>query len=86
MQADRPFVFLECTDNQGRPGNDSLLARPHLPVTTLLSLNRGVGGKGPDAVFLLDNRGNHVPIMWRSGRGPTGLTVSLLWYPSGTWV
>lgn len=54
----------------------SSLAPGHL-TTTLLS-RIGGGGWGSDAVFLPDDRGNHVPTSWRGDRGPTGLTLSLL--------
>lgn len=82
MQTDRPFASLECTvireSLELTPNEKCFLLVLHRPLTTLLSLNRGIGGCGPDAVFLPYGRGNHVPIKWRSGRGPTGLTLTLL--------
>lgn len=78
MQTDRPFKFPECTVQIIRESleltqnkNASRLPSITLPLHCF-HLTEVVVGEDPD------DRGNHVPMKWGSGKGPTGLTLTLL--------
>lgn len=79
-----PFLFLECTVQIIRKSleltqNKNASRLPSIALSLhCFHLPEAVVGEAPDAVFLPDVRGNHVPMKWRSGRGPTGLTLTLL--------